>query len=941
MLAIRTTAFGLETPIVDSNGNALGHSFLASLIDEANRKLLQNFVRSDRFFLAMKDFFRWPSLQLLTDIGHDSRITLQRWGHSIVQLSEGVFSVGGFGTTENEGTVSKRGCPALIAHGLEDSNIVWKMQRVEGDSSINNSMHGAAGTIRLDGTDGPIEFILLSGGRQSPLFALPCARSILSMKPLDGESALVSVRFSEQGDTPSPRWGHSLSNIDNSSFLLFGGRDSLRVFDDAFILSCELASAAGSEAELVLRWSQVDSPFSLCGEQGNGRFFHAACYFRDVFVADRLSNLVVVHGGLASLATPDPGCSAAAFVFSPSLMKFLPLSCSQERVRRGDTASRVEEASRAVSSVHRFAHTLTYLGKKTILLLGGTDSRSEDDASSERNFPCFIHLMLDERGHHTARYSKPYGAERRPPLPCQPCRCHHQAFFQPRTNRVHISGGGVSTAMFGPHYCTSLDVAVCFANESSTVSFSKQKSSTGTTTDIGRREKSNSQILAITSLNHFERRTPVIVVPQGRTKAAKVLLEQYKWLNKGLKIVSYKPSDSDLSQWFQIEEREDQIMIRRMDSKPSSLGHQEVPLMGLPVTSSFIDFIQQQNNADIAKIKDLKDALQADFFVMDTQENDLSRQTLTDRTSLAREFLLQHLSSQGSRDAQSDRDIPDKFEVVGDVLMIPSDRLTSQPWQAILSDESKAASVWSGLAAIFGLKRVARKAAVDSGPMRKSRVSILFPSEGCSSWVTVVENSISFSFDITKVMFCSGNVTERMRMARQASAGEVVLDLYCGVGYYTLPLLVHGRARLVHACEWNPDSIAALRRNLKAANVEDRCVVHEGDNRQTTESLVDIADRVLLGLLPSSVDGWSLAARAIRASGGIIHVHENVSDRILPAWKEETVAKFNQLLNYKGLEAVCRHVEKVKSYAPHVYHVVLDLVCTKQPVLDSSSKEDV
>ena len=59
----------------------------------------------------------------------------------------------------------------------------------------------------------------------------------------------------------------------------------------------------------------------------------------------------------------------------------------------------------------------------------------------------------------------------------------------------------------------------------------------------------------------------------------------------------------------------------------------------------------------------------------------------------------------------------------------------------------------------------------------------------------VIENGITFGFDITRVMFCSGNCTERMRMGREAVRGQVVVDLYCGVGYYTLPFLVHGEVR--------------------------------------------------------------------------------------------------------------------------------------------------
>ena len=64
---------------------------------------------------------------------------------------------------------------------------------------------------------------------------------------------------------------------------------------------------------------------------------------------------------------------------------------------------------------------------------------------------------------------------------------------------------------------------------------------------------------------------------------------------------------------------------------------------------------------------------------------------------------------------------------------------------------------------------------------------------GSDGWVELIENGITFGFDLTRVMFCSGNCTERMRMGREAVRGQVVVDLYCGVGYYTLPFLVHGQ----------------------------------------------------------------------------------------------------------------------------------------------------
>lgn len=69
----------------------------------------------------------------------------------------------------------------------------------------------------------------------------------------------------------------------------------------------------------------------------------------------------------------------------------------------------------------------------------------------------------------------------------------------------------------------------------------------------------------------------------------------------------------------------------------------------------------------------------------------------------------------------------------------------------------------------------------------------------------------------------------------------------------------------VHACEWNPHAIEGLVQGLKLNGVSDKCQIHQGDCRQVAP--VGCADRVLLGLLPSSEDGWETALRALKPSG--------------------------------------------------------------------------
>ena len=74
-------------------------------------------------------------------------------------------------------------------------------------------------------------------------------------------------------------------------------------------------------------------------------------------------------------------------------------------------------------------------------------------------------------------------------------------------------------------------------------------------------------------------------------------------------------------------------------------------------------------------------------------------------------------------------------------------------------------------------------------------------------------------------MFSSGNVTERKRMGSLACSGEIVVDLFAGIGYFTVPILAQSGASFLYACEWNPNSIECLKKNLDANGVAEKCEV--------------------------------------------------------------------------------------------------------------------
>lgn len=167
-------------------------------------------------------------------------------------------------------------------------------------------------------------------------------------------------------------------------------------------------------------------------------------------------------------------------------------------------------------------------------------------------------------------------------------------------------------------------------------------------------------------------------------------------------------------------------------------------------------------------------------------------------------------------------------------------------------------------------KRLAVEKRVQNDDYRTPNVELVLGDTGL---VKYKENEIIYQFDVTKCMFSMGNIHEKMRMASLDCSEEIVVDLFAGIGYFSLPLLIHAQAKHLYACEWNPDAIEAFKSSLLLNKIEpSRCTVIEGDNRSNRPT--DVAQRVILGILPSSLEWMQTAFECIdKTTGAILHCH--------------------------------------------------------------------
>ena len=265
--------------------------------------------------------------------------------------------------------------------------------------------------------------------------------------------------------------------------------------------------------------------------------------------------------------------------------------------------------------------------------------------------------------------------------------------------------------------------------------------------------------------------------------------------------------------------------------------------------------------------------------------------------------------------------IPKKWERLNDLVLFQKDAFQGDDWEQVLSQND---DFFHRIADALNVKRIGRQQPISNDVMRSAQAELLHGNDG---WVEVKDNGVFYGFDATKVMYSSGNVTERRRMGALQADGEIVIDAYAGIGYYTMQLLVHTNVEHIHACEINPNSIRALEWSSQRNEVGSRLTIHPQDNLITLEKMKEAADRILLGYLPSSEATWRLAVQALKPSGGTLHIHMNVEEERIDGWIAETIDKCLDYAQEFGRKwrVTANHLEKVKWYAPRVRHVVLDV----------------
>ncbi len=252
---------------------------------------------------------------------------------------------------------------------------------------------------------------------------------------------------------------------------------------------------------------------------------------------------------------------------------------------------------------------------------------------------------------------------------------------------------------------------------------------------------------------------------------------------------------------------------------------------------------------------------------------------------------------------------PRRWERIGDVLVIR------------VSREGRAHA--ETIAGVFGevlrVRTVVEDLSGIHGPLRTPDVRVLW---GDGTETVHVEGGVRYSLDVGHIMFSSGNLAERMGLPARVRPGDVIVDLFAGIGYFALPIALRSRACLVYACEVNPVAFRYLTANIRL-NRATNVIPLFGDCRGVAPRAV--ADWVIMGHFEAR-EYLDVAFESLRGRGTIVY-HELCPKEQYP---DALTHRLADAARSRWKNVVSIRTRIVKSYAPGIVHATAELEVTPQ-----------
>ena len=265
--------------------------------------------------------------------------------------------------------------------------------------------------------------------------------------------------------------------------------------------------------------------------------------------------------------------------------------------------------------------------------------------------------------------------------------------------------------------------------------------------------------------------------------------------------------------------------------------------------------------------------------------------------------------------------IYNSYDVVGDIAIIkvPNGNIenAAKAAQAIMTLYRSVKSVFVQASRIQGDFRV-RQLKLLAG---ENKTTTIHRESGCC-----------FKVDVEKCYFSPRLSYEHRRIAGLVLSGEVVVNMFAGIGCFSILIAKKVNDAKVYSIDVNPTAYDYMQENIRVNRVYNKVFPLLGDSKEIINAqLQGVADRVLMPLPEKALEYLPYALLALKPSGGWLHYYDFQHAAKDENPLEKTNQKVTQRLDGLDVNYDVALSRIIRNTGPNWYQTVLDIHVTALP----------
>lgn len=199
---------------------------------------------------------------------------------------------------------------------------------------------------------------------------------------------------------------------------------------------------------------------------------------------------------------------------------------------------------------------------------------------------------------------------------------------------------------------------------------------------------------------------------------------------------------------------------------------------------------------------------------------------------------------------------------------------------------------------------------------------------GENSPITVYkEHGCTFKVDVINTYFSPRLSTERLRIAQLTEPNEVVVNMFGGVGTFSIIISRYNKSAKVYSIDSNPIAIDICKQNIEINKLRGNVFPVLGDAEQEIhKSLKGIAKRVLMPLPEKAKNFVDAAVSSLENGSGMIHYFCHVGADNKKAAVQNGIMDTSE--SFSKFDHTIRNVRVVREVGPRFYQIVSDVMVT-------------